>query len=144
VSPGSWTYAAISGIENPGARIPRGIVCVALFAVLAFASLPARSHSPCPGIHVKVLNIRNSTGGVACALFESRVGFPKKFLVYATNIMIIKIRESRARWIPTGWECPEGYGFSRDARGILGAPSFDAASFVYDGQNLDLVIGLNY
>ena len=169
MSPSSWTYAAISRIENPGTWIPQGIACVALFAVLTFASLPARAQSPCPGIHVKVLNIRNSTGGVACALFQSPEGFPREFLVYATNIMIIKIRESQARCdfedIPPGTYAlavihdenmngeldanwlgvpTEGYGFSRDAKSLLGAPSFDAASFAYNGQNLNLVIGLNY
>jgi uncharacterized protein (DUF2141 family) len=38
----------------------------------------------------------------------------------------------------------EGYGFSNDAKTLLGAPSFSAASFPYDGQNLELTIGLNY
>lgn len=169
MNPSSWTYAAISRIEDLWTGISQGIVCVALSAVLVFASLPARAQSPCPGIHVKVLNIRNSTGGVACALFESHVGFPREFLVFATNIMIIKIRESQARCdfedIPPGTYAlavihdenmngeldanwlgvpTEGYGFSRDAKGFLGAPSFDAASFAYNGQNLNLVIGLNY
>jgi len=38
----------------------------------------------------------------------------------------------------------EGYGFSNDAKALLGAPSFSAASFPYDGQNLELTISLNY
>ena len=38
----------------------------------------------------------------------------------------------------------EGYGFSNDAKALLGAPSFSAASFSYDGQNLELTISLNY
>lgn len=38
----------------------------------------------------------------------------------------------------------EGYGFSNDAKGLRGAPSFSAASFQYDGQNLGLTIGLHY
>jgi hypothetical protein len=29
-----------------------------------------------PGIHVEMLGIRNSTGAVACALFEAPEGFP--------------------------------------------------------------------
>ena len=29
----------------------------------------------------------------------------------------------------------EGYGFSNDAKALLGAPSFAAASFAYDGRN---------
>ena len=35
----------------------------------AAAAAPAPAQSPCPGIHVKILDIRNSTGSVACALF---------------------------------------------------------------------------
>ena len=38
----------------------------------------------------------------------------------------------------------EGYGFSNDARGLLGAPSFSAAGFQYDGRNLDLTMSLHY
>lgn len=145
--------------------------CVAWCAALVFAILPAVSfaQSPCPGIHVKVLNIRNSTGTVACALFESEAGFPTEFLHSATNIMVIKIRATQARCdfedippgkyalavihdenmngiLDTNWlGIPtEGYGFSNDAKATLGAPSFSAASFPYDGRNLDLTISLEY
>ncbi len=38
----------------------------------------------------------------------------------------------------------EGYGFSNDARGTLGAPSFSQASFAYDGKSLELTITLHY
>ncbi len=47
--------------------------------------------------------------------------------------------ETNVLGIPT-----EGYGFSNDAKGVLGAPSFSAASFLYDGRNLDLTISLHY
>lgn len=129
----------------------------------------AFAQTPCPGIHVKVLNIRNSTGTVACALFESEAGFPTEFLRSATNIMVIKIRDTQARCdfedIPPGTYAlavihdenmdgkldtnwlgvpTEGYGFSNDAKASLGAPSFSAASFPYDGRNLDLTISLAY
>jgi uncharacterized protein (DUF2141 family) len=118
---------------------------------------------------VKILNIRNSTGAVACALFESPEGFPTEFLHAATNIMMIKIKDTQARCdfedIPPGRYAlavihdenmngkldtsrlgipTEGYGFSNDARALLSAPSFRAASFAYDGQNLALTISLNY
>ncbi len=142
------------------------------FAVLAFATLPAiafAQSSSCPGIHVKVLNIRNSTGTVDCALFDSPVGFPIEVLRSATNVMLIKVRNTQARCdfqdIPPGTYAlavihdengngkldtnwlgipTEGYGFSNDARALLGAPSFSAASFPYDGRTLDLTIGLRY
>jgi uncharacterized protein (DUF2141 family) len=68
-------------------------------AVPVLANLPALAfaQTSCPGMHVKILNIRNSTGTVACALFESPAGFPIEYLHYATNIMVIKIRDTQAR-----------------------------------------------
>ena len=72
----------------------------ALFGMLVytgFASV-ALSQSTCAdGIHIKILDIRNSTGSVACALFESAEGFPIEFLHAATNVMVIKIRDTQAR-----------------------------------------------
>jgi len=148
-----------------------GVRRVGWFALLIFVNLSAVAfaQSPCPGIHVKVLNIRNSTGTVDCALFESPVGFPTEFLRSATNVMVLKIRDSHAHCdfegIPPGtyaivvihdenmngkldanWRGipKEGYGFSNDAIGVAGAPSFSAASFPYDGQNLDMTISLQY
>jgi len=38
----------------------------------------------------------------------------------------------------------EGYGFSNDVKALLGAPSFSAASFKYDGGTLDLMVSLHY
>ena len=38
----------------------------------------------------------------------------------------------------------EGYGFSNDAKAMLGPPSLSAASFTYDGQDMDLTISLDY
>ncbi len=144
---------------------------VVWFALLMLGLLPAvvLAQSPCPGIHVKILDIRNSTGTVACALFESPAGFPSEFLHSATNVMIIKIRKSQARCdfedIPPGTYAmvvihdenmngkldtnalgipKEGYGFSNDAKKWLGTPSFSEASFTYDGQNVDMTMSLHY
>ena len=155
---------------NQGSAVSR-MRWVAWCTVLAFAADPALAvaQSACPGIHVKILNIRNSTGTVACALFESPEGFPAEFLRFATNIMVIRIRAAQARCdfedIPPGTYAlavvhdenmngkldtnllgipREGYGFSNDAKALLGPPSFPAASFVYDGKNLNLTIGLHY
>jgi uncharacterized protein (DUF2141 family) len=148
-----------------------GVRCIALFAVLVFMNLTGitLAQSSSPIIHVKVLNIRNSTGNIACALFESPDGFPTEYLHNATNVMVIKIRAKEARCdfvdIPPGTYAlvvvhdenmngkldtkwlgipKEGYGFSNDAKGVLGAPSFSAASFPYDGRNLDMTISLRY
>lgn len=164
--------SAVRKCADSKMRVPNMWVrCLIFWAVLVFAILPdiASAGSVCPGIHVKVLNIRNSTGNVACALFQSSVGFPAEYLSSATNIMAIKVRHREARCdfadiapgtyalavihdenmngkldtkvlgIPT-----EGYGFSNDAAAFLGSPSFSAASFVYNGENLDLTVSLRY
>lgn len=143
----------------------------ALASVLAFTSLPAIvfAQPSCPGIYVNIPNIENSTGTVACALFESPEGFPAEFLHSATHIMMMQIRDTKARCsfldIPRGTYAlavihdenkdgklntnflgipTEGYGFSSGAEAGMSAPSFEAASFSYDGQNLDLTIRLDY
>jgi len=167
-----WKSAAAFTVKDQGKGVLMRVRCVLLFAGLVFANFPAAvlaQSSSCPGIHVNVLNIRNSTGNVACALFDSPDGFPNEFLRYATNIMAIKIRHTQARCdflsIPPGTYAlavvhdenmngkldtnwlgipKEGYGFSNNAKAILGAPSFSAASFPYDGQDLELTISLHY
>jgi uncharacterized protein (DUF2141 family) len=146
----------------------RHVATIALALTLNAASA-AFAQAPCPGIHVKILDIRNNDGTVACALFESPEGFPIEFLHSATNVMVIKIRATQARCdfedIPPGTYAlavihdenmngkldtgllgvpTEGYGFSNDARAWFGAPSFSAASFPYDGRTLDLTISLHY
>jgi uncharacterized protein (DUF2141 family) len=118
---------------------------------------------------VEILGIRNSVGAVACALFEGPEGFPTAFLRFATNIMMVQIRatkatcdfadippgtyalavihdENRDGELATNWtgKPKEGYGFSNDAKGTLGPPSFEAASFSYNGERLNMTITLRY
>jgi uncharacterized protein (DUF2141 family) len=149
-----------------------GVRCVAWFAALFFVNLSAvafAQSSSCPGIHVKVLNIRNSTGTVDCSLFDSPEGFPHEVLRSARKVMVMKVRDTQARCdfedIPPGTYAlvaihdenmngkldtnllgipTEGYGFSNDVKALLGAPSFSAASFQYNGETLDLTISLHY
>jgi uncharacterized protein (DUF2141 family) len=123
----------------------------------------------CQGIHVTILNIRNSIGTVDCALFDSPNGFPRDVLRSAMRLVVMKVPSSQARCdfegipsgtyalvvlhdenmngkIDTNWVGvpKEGYGFSNDAKAAFRAPSFSAASFVYDGKTLDLTINLRY
>ena len=46
---------------------------------------PESAQASEPGIHVEILDIRNSVGAVACALFEGPGEFPTEFLRFATN-----------------------------------------------------------
>jgi uncharacterized protein (DUF2141 family) len=144
------------------------VACVAVLVWTLRAPVVV-AHAACPGIHVQIRNMRNSTGTVDCALFESPQGFPTEVLRSATNVMIIKGRQTQARCdfadIPPGRYAlavvhdenmtgkldtkglgipTEGYGFSNDVTGVFGAPAFSAASFAYDGRTLTLTIDLQY
>jgi uncharacterized protein (DUF2141 family) len=166
-----WKSAVAFTVKDPEKSVlmkSGALHCLQCWCLRLFVVALAQSSS-CRGIHVKILNIRNSTGTVACALFESSVGFPTEFLRDATNIMVIKIRHAQARCdfvdippgryalvvihdenmnnkLDTNWlGIPtEGYGFSNDAKAVLGPVSFSAASFPYEGQNMQLTIGLHY
>ncbi len=152
-------------------RVRKEIRWVAFLAVLIFLNISAiaAAQSSCPGIHVKIPNIKNNTGNIACGIFESPEGFPKKFLGSATVVIIKKILDTKAQCnfsdippgtygiavihdenmngkLDTNWiGLPtEGYGFSNTTIDEFGAPAFSAAKFRYDGQNLNLSIKLAY
>jgi uncharacterized protein (DUF2141 family) len=129
------------------------VQCVAWLAVLVLAHHPAvalSQSSSCLGIHVEVLNIRNSTGTIDCPLFDAPEGFPIEVLRSAMNMMVIKewhtpawcdfenippgtyalavIHDENANGkLDTSWlGIPtEGYGFSNDVKGSLGAGRVD-------------------
>lgn len=140
--------------------------------VLMFTHLSGRALAQppsCPGIHVRILDIRNNAGTVDCALFDSPAGFPTEFLHSASRVMVLRVRDEQARCdfedippgtyalavihdensngkLDTNWlRIPtEGYGFSNDAKARLGPPAFSAASFSYDGRSVQLTISLEY
>ena len=143
--------------------------CVLALMLIALVGTAGSAQASEPGIHVEILGIRNSVGAVACALFEGPKGFPTEFLRFATNIMMVKVRATKATCdfadIERGTYAlavihdenrdgelatnvmgmpKEGYGFSNDAKGKLGAPPFEAASFSYNGQSLNMTIALQY
>ena len=140
-----------------------------LAALIVAACVVGTARSSCPGIHVTILNIRNSLGTVDCALFNSPSGFPADTLRSAMRLTAMKVPDRAAHCdfddVPPGkyalvvlhdenmnghidynWlGIPrEGYGFSNDAHGTLAAPSFEKAAFVYDGKALELSISLRY
>lgn len=164
--------------ENPPVRPPSRQLAPANFFQTCFVSsllavtvpgVVAGQAPSCPGIHVTILNIRNSTGTVDCALFDSANGFPVDVLRSAMRLVAMKVPDTEARCdfesirsgsyalvvlhdenmngkLDTNWlGIPkEGYGFSNDVKATFGAPSFSAASFSYDGQTLDMTITLRY
>lgn len=153
--------------------IPRasGKFIVAFWLGLTFTLLPLYGYgqAECPAINVKIENIGNNTGVIACAIFESPEGFPKKFLKFASKVMITQIKGRDASFefsdikpgqyaivvihdenhdgkLETNWlGIPkEGYGFSSGAEVSLSAPSFSDAEFSYDGGYLQMSIKLKY
>ena len=106
---------------------------------------------------------------MACALFESPVGFPGEHLRVATNMMVTDVQNIQPRCnledvapgtyaladvhddnmngrLDTTWVGipTEGYGFSNGVKALVGARSFSSASFPYDGRILDPTISLQY
>ena len=157
---GTPTRAPISFLQS--ARVG------ALIAIVLMSTV-GPAHASQPGLHVEILGIRNSIGAVACALFEGPEGFPTEFLRLATNIVMVQVRatkatcdfadiapgtyalavihdENRDGELATNWigKPQEGYGFSNDAKGRVGPPSFEAASFSYNGERLTMTIALQY
>src|SRR5512136_2720824 len=157
--------------KDPTMGGPVGARCFVFLAVLVFTNLSALAlaQSSCRGIHVKVLNIRNSTGTVDCALFDSPEGFPIEALFSARKVMVMKVRNKEARCdfeeipretyalavfhdenmngkLDTNWlGIPkEGYAFSNDVKALLAAPSFSDASFQYDGGIIEFTVSLHY
>lgn len=143
--------------------------CFAGLILIVLVGTVSSAQPSQPGIHVEILGIRNSIGAVACALFEAPEGFPTGYLRFASNIMMVKVRatkatcdfeniapgtyalavihdENRDGELQSNWMGvpKEGYGFSNDAKGSLGPPSFEAASFSYNGQSLKMTIALQY
>lgn len=92
-------HGLVPNYQKPKVRLIMKTQRLARRAALALATLPALAlaQSDCPGIHVKIQNIRSSTGTIACALFESPEGFPNDYLRTATNVMVIKIPKDQAR-----------------------------------------------
>jgi uncharacterized protein (DUF2141 family) len=139
--------------------------------VLSFVWLPSNvfAQTECPAINVKIQNISNNAGVIACAIFESGEGFPNKFLKFAPKIMITQISGTDASFefsdiLPGKYAIAvihdenrngeldtnffgipkEGYGFSSGAEVSLSAPSFSDAEFTYDGGDLQMSISLKY
>jgi uncharacterized protein (DUF2141 family) len=135
------------------------------WVVLVVVSVfPAEASSPsaCPGIHIKFLDIQNNKGNIGCALFDSPEGFPHEFLQqYESRMVVMKIQDTEASChfldVPPGTYAlavihdenmngkfddnwmgvpQEGYGFSNEAKAVMSAPSFEAAEFSYQGQEL--------
>jgi uncharacterized protein (DUF2141 family) len=119
-------------------------------------------------IHVEVDGLRNDKGQVFCSIYSSAEGFPKNRdkavaqvssqisnkqavcdfsgITPGTYAISVFHDENSNRKLDTNFMgIPrEGVGASNNAKGHLGPPKFDAASFHFMGKRLEMDITINY
>jgi uncharacterized protein (DUF2141 family) len=140
----------------------------AAFLLLSSSALPQAEPPQENQIHVEIVGLRNDKGQVICALFSSADDFPKKTdkaVARTTSVIsgrhgvcdfssiapgtyavsVVHDENSNGKLDTNFMGIPrEGVGASNDARGHLGPPKFDAASFRYPGGRLEMKITINY
>lgn len=117
-------------------------------------------------LHVHVVGLRNSKGGVVCSLFSRPAAFPEHKSLREVEVSI----SNDAAWcsfrgLPAGKYAMvvfhdennnhkfdrdalgiplEGYAFSNNVHATLGPPTFSQASFKYHGGEQWLTITMTY
>jgi uncharacterized protein (DUF2141 family) len=118
-------------------------------------------------INVVVSGLRNNTGTIRCGLFNSAAAFPKdgqEFMgvvatpanqqatcvfnnvppgTYAVAYFHAQAGETKLKTGLFG-QPEQGYGFSRNATGTMGPPSFNAAAYAYSGGNVTFPATITY
>ncbi len=146
--------------------VKTGLVATLVAAAAIGAATAAFSQSG-NTITIDVTGLRNSNGDVRCGLFNSAATFPKSGQemtgvqagitnqqascvfnnvapgLYAVALFHAEKGETKMR---TGFfgQPEEGYGFSRNATGSMGPPSFNAAAYNYAGGNSVWPVTITY
>lgn len=148
----------------PITTILTGALGATLF--LASAAAPSASRgqeaapAPAPRAIVAIVRgLRNDRGHVRGGIYDSQDGFPDtgRELTTCRGPIVSGVARCRFENMPAGRYAigmmhdedadgvfdknflgipEEGYGFTRDAHGGLGAPSFESAAFDYDGRSV--------
>lgn len=145
----------------------RAIIAASLAVIFAAATIGGAAAQSGNDISVVVEGLRNDKGMVRCGLYASAVGFrePGKEMKgvaapisggkatcvfndvppgsYAVAVFHAENNETQ---LETGMfgKPKQGYGFSRDARGSFGPPSFDAAAYKYAGGSSVWPVHIEY
>jgi uncharacterized protein (DUF2141 family) len=145
----------------------RAIIGTSLALLLAAATIGGAAAQSGNDISVVVDGLRNDKGVVRCGLYASAVGFrePGKEMKgvavpisggkatcvfndvppgsYAVAVFHAENNETQ---LETGMfgKPKQGYGFSRDAKGSFGPPSFDAAAYKYAGGSSVWPVHIEY
>ena len=142
---------------------------IALSTMIAAAPIVRASAARRGEIRVVVRGLRNGEGRVGCSLFNDAEGFPRnrekgyrqmwtpihngsavcefKGIPAGTYAVAVLHDENSDGKMDFNWigMPTKGYGFSNGAKATLLAPSFDAASFGYDGEGiLSIAIDIVY
>lgn len=157
-------------MRSPHAIAPVLGVLAGLLALSPSASAPAQAgpSDEVPALVVVVRGLRSDDGNLAGALFASASTFPREGHEVASCGGSIRRGTAICRFsrVPAGRYAvavmhdenangrfdrgflgipQEGYGFSRDARGNMSAPSFESAAFDWSGEGfLELPIQIQY
>jgi uncharacterized protein (DUF2141 family) len=148
---------------------PREVFALSVaFLFLSSSVLPQVEPPQANQIHIEIVGLRNGKGQVMCSLFSSAEEFPKKTdnaIARTTSVIsgrhgvcdfpgiapgtyaisVVHDENSNGKLDTNFMGIPrEGVGASNDARGHLGPPKFDAASFRYPGGRLELKITIHY
>lgn len=144
-------------------------LATSLLAAPLVMATTASGDSPARTVHAEIDGIQGDNGRIACAFFRSEEGFPVAPPSSDAVLVTAPIRDGGARCVfhdvPPGTYAiaaihdenrngdldrnwlgipTEGYGFSENASAGPGAPSFQVASFPFDGGELVLTIRLQY
>lgn len=118
-------------------------------------------------ISVPVSGLHNNNGNVRCGLYNSAATFPKDGQQFqgvavpianqqatcvfngvppGTYAVAVFHAEKGETTMKTGFfgQPEEGYGFSRNATGTMGPPSFSAAAYTYSGGAVSFPINITY
>jgi uncharacterized protein (DUF2141 family) len=149
-------------------RIRCEVFLVFTVVLLTGSGLPQTQTSQPNTIRVEIGGLRNNSGRVSCALYSSADGFPKNNEKAVAQLNSV-ISDRRAVCEFTGIEPAtyavsvfhdensngkldtnfmgiprEGVGASNGARGHMGPPKFEDATFQFAGGHLDLKITVAY
>ncbi|GEM_PF-1411665 len=128
--------------------------------------IPSPSPITGPALQIAVVGLRNDQGRVSCDLFNEPKNYPRgeqfrhvwapiarnSALCVFTDVpagryamVVYHDENSNGHFDQNAFGMPmEGYGFSNNAAPLFDAPTFDAASFTYDGHRLYMVIDMRY
>jgi uncharacterized protein (DUF2141 family) len=141
-------------------------LAVAVVSVAGF-SLAAAEAQQGNTIAVAVSGLHNNTGDVRCGLYNSAATFPKDGQQFQGAIAPIASQQATCTFsnVPPGTyavalfhaekgetklrtgffgQPEEGYGFSRNATGSMGPPSFNAAAYSYAGGATSWPVNIIY